>query len=402
MDQDSKKLANVISIDQDSLKGHVSEIVRSTVEETLNGLLDAEADRLCNASRYERTPERSDSRAGSYNRKLQTQAGEVTLKVPKLRQATFETAIIERYKGRESSVEEALVEMYLAGVSVRRVEDVTQALWGTRVSPSTVSSLNKKIYGRIEEWRNRPITGRHVYVYLDGIYLKRSWGGEVKNVAILVAIGVNQDGFREVLGVCEGGKEDKASWLSFLRHLKQRSLQGTRMFISDKCLGLVEALGETFPEAAWQRCTVHFYRNVFTAVPKGKVRQVATMLKAIHAQEARAEAEAKAKQVVAKLKKMKLKKAAGLVEEGILETLSYYQFPEQHWRRIRTNNPLERIMREIRRRTRVVGAFPDGESALMLTAARLRHIAGTKWGYRIYLNVRLIAEQEVENEQKAG
>ena len=279
---------------------------------------------------------------------------------------------------------------------------MTQALWGTRVSPSTVSSLNKKIYGRIEEWRNRPITGRHVYVYLDGIYLKRSWGGEVKNVAILVAIGVNQDGFREVLGVCEGGKEDKASWLSFLRHLKQRSLQGTRMFISDKCLGLVEALGETFPEAAWQRCTVHFYRNVFTAVPKGKVRQVATMLKAIHAQEARAEAEAKAKQVVAKLKKMKLKKAAGLVEEGILETLSYYQFPEQHWRRIRTNNPLERIMREIRRRTRVVGAFPDGESALMLTAARLRHIAGTKWGYRIYLNVRLIAEQEVENEQKAG
>ena len=402
MDQDSKKLANVISIDQDSLKGHVGEIVRSTVEETLNGLLDAEADRLCNATRYERSPDRTDSRAGSYKRKLETQAGEVTLKVPKLRQATFETAIIERYKRRETSVEEALVEMYLAGVSVRRVEDVTQALWGTRVSPSTVSSLNKKIYGRIEEWRNRPITGQHVYVYLDGIYLKRSWGGEVKNVAILVAIGVNQDGFREVLGVCEGGKEDKASWLSFLRHLKQRGLQGTRMFISDKCLGLVEALGETFPETAWQRCTVHFYRNVFTAVPKGKVRQVATMLKAIHAQEAREEAEAKAKQVVAKLKAMKLKKAAGLVEEGVIETLSYYQFPEQHWRRIRTNNPLERIMREIRRRTRVVGAFPDGESALMLTAARLRHIAGTKWGYRIYLNVRLIAEQEVEDEQRAG
>jgi putative transposase len=402
MDQDTKKLANVISIDQDSLKGHVGEIVRSTVEETLNGLLDAEADRLCNASRYERTPDRTDSRAGSYKRKLETQAGEVTLRVPKLRQATFETAIIERYKRRETSVEEALVEMYLAGVSVRRVEDVTQALWGTRVSPSTVSSLNKKIYGRIEEWRNRPITGQHVYVYLDGIYLKRSWGGEVKNVAILVAIGVNQDGFREVLGVCEGGKEDKASWLSFLRHLKQRGLQGTKMFISDKCLGLVEALGETFPEAAWQRCTVHFYRNVFTAVPKGKVRQVATMLKAIHAQEAREEAEAKAKQVVAKLKKLKLKKAAGIVDEGVIETLSYYQFPEQHWRRIRTNNPLERIMREIRRRTRVVGAFPDGESALMLTAARLRHIAGTKWGYRIYLNVRLIAEQEVENEQRAG
>jgi transposase-like protein len=126
------------------------------------------------------------------------------------------------------------------------------------------------------------------------------------------------------------------------------------------------------------------------------------MLKAIHAQEGAAEAAAKAKQVVTKLKKMKLRKAAELIEAGVAETLSYYKFPEPHWRRIRTNNPLERIMREIRRRTRVVGAFPDGESALMLTAARLRHIAGTKWGYRIYLNVRLIEEQEVENELRAG
>jgi len=402
MGQDSKKLGNVISIDQDQLRGHVSEVVRSTVEETLNGLLDAEADRLCNASRYERSAARTDTRAGSYKRKLHTKAGEVTLKVPKLRRATFETAIIERYRRRESSVEEALVEMYLAGVSVRRVEDVTQALWGTRVSPSTVSSLNKKIYARIEAWRNRPISGPHSYVYLDGIYLKRSWGGEVKNVAILVAIGVNKAGFREVLGVCEGGKEDKASWLSFLRHLKQRGLQGTRLFISDKCLGLVEALGECFPEASWQRCIVHFYRNVFTVVPKGKVREVAAMLKAIHAQEDLSEARRKAKQVTKKLRSLKLNKAADMVAEGIEETLSYYHFPEQHWRRIRTNNPLERIMREIRRRTRVVGAFPDGESALMLVAARLRHIAGTKWGYRIYLNVRLLEEQEVETTEQVG
>ncbi len=264
----------------------MSEVVRSTVEETLNGLLDAEADRLCNASRYGRRDARKDTRAGSYQRKLGTQAGEVSLKVPKLRQATFETAIIERYRRRESSVEEALVEMYLAGVSVRRVEDVTQALWGTRVSPSTVSNLNKRIYERIEEWRNHSITGSHVYVYLDGVYLKRSWGEEVKNVAVLVAVGGNSDGFREVLGVCEGTKEDKASWLSFLRHLKHRGLQGMQLFITDKCLGLVEALGECFPEAAWQRCVVHFYRDVFSVVPKGKVREVAAMLKAIHARKA--------------------------------------------------------------------------------------------------------------------
>ena len=254
--------------------------MRETVEETLNSMLDAEADRLCKARRYERTGGREDTRAGSYKRALETKAGTVTLKVPKLRKLPFETAIIERYRRRESSVEEALIEMYLAGVSVRRVEDITEALWGNRVSPSTVSNLSKKIYGRINEWRNRQIAGAHPYVYLDGIYLKRSWGGEVRNVAVLVAIGVSKSGFREVLGVCEGAKEDKASWHSFLRHLRERGLKRVRLIVSDKCLVLLESVGECFPEAQWQRCIVHFYRNVFTVVPRGRVKEVATMLKA--------------------------------------------------------------------------------------------------------------------------
>ena len=143
-----------------------------------------------------------------------TKAGEVKLKVPRLRSLPFETQIIERYRRRESSVEEALMEMYLAGVSVRRVEDITEALWGTRVSPSTVSELNQQLYERIEAWRNQPISGQFAYVYLDGIWLKRSWGGEVKNVAVLVAIGVDQDGYRQILGVVEGAKEDAESWRS--------------------------------------------------------------------------------------------------------------------------------------------------------------------------------------------
>ena len=172
-------LGHVITIDDERIKNHLDRVVRGSVEETLNALLDAEADRLCKAQRYERSEARRDTRAGHYERKLQTKAGEVRLKIPKLRQQTFETAIIERYRRRESSVEEALIEMYLAGVSVRRVEDITEALWGTRVSPSTVSELNKKIYGTIEAWRNRPIEGEHPYVYLDGIVLKRSWAGEV-------------------------------------------------------------------------------------------------------------------------------------------------------------------------------------------------------------------------------
>ena len=171
------KLGKVIKIDEGRIRDHLGEMVRGTVEEALNGMLDAEADRLCKATRYQRSPERVDSRAGHYQRKLHTKAGEVTLNMPKLRAQTFETAIVERYRRREASVEESLIEMYLAGVSVRRVEDITEALWGTKVSPGTVSNLNKKIYEHIEKWRNKKITGEYPYVYMDGIALKRSWGG---------------------------------------------------------------------------------------------------------------------------------------------------------------------------------------------------------------------------------
>ena len=287
----------IIQINEGMVQQHLSELVRGTVEETLNALLDAEADRLTNAERYERTDGRKDTRAGSYKRKLHTKAGEVTLKVPRLRNLPFETAIIERYKRRESSVEEALIEMYLAGVSVRRVEDITQVLWGTRVSAGTVSSLNQQIGQRITEWRMRQLEGSYPYVFLDGVILKRSWAGEVRNVSILVAIAVHESGYREVIGVAEGAREDKEGWSSFLAYLKSRGLSGLQLFISDKCIGLVESVAEYFPDSRWQRCVVHFYRNVFTVVPRGKMREVAAMLKAIHAQEDRAEAIKKAEAV---------------------------------------------------------------------------------------------------------
>ena len=209
---------------------------------------------------------------------------------------------------------------------------------------------------------------------------------------MLVAVGVNADGYREILGVMEGGKEDADAWRKFLKHLKGRGLKGVLLVTSDKCLGLVEALGDTFPEALWQRCVVHFCRNVFTEVPSAKVKEVAAMLKAVHAQEDREAALAKAEVIAAKLEGMRLMKAARVLRGGVGETLSYMSFPREHWVRLRTNNMLERIMREIRRRTRVVGNFPDGESALMLVAARLRHIAGTKWGTRRYLDMSRLRE----------
>ena len=401
MNNSTKPLSKVTRIDESEIRGHLDEMVRGTVEETLNAMLDAEADEMCNAQRCEHSPDRIDTRAGSYKRKLHTKAGEVEVKMPKLRKQTFETAIIERYKRRETSIEEALMEMYLAGVSVRRVEDITEALWGTRVSSGTVSKLNKKVYKHIEAWRNRPIEGENPYVYLDGIVLKRSWAGEVRNVSVLVAIGVDQDGFRRILGVQEGHKEDKAGWSAFLEHLKGRGLKGVRLIVSDACMGLVEAAAEYYPEADWQRCTVHFYRNVFSHVPRGKMRQVSAMLKAIHAQESREAALDKAAKVVADLRAMRLQKAAELVERSVSETLAYYSYPQTHWLKIRTNNPLERIMREIRRRTRVVGAFPDGDSAVMLVAARLRHIASSKWGVRKYVSMDWLRQQELEAQYSA-
>jgi putative transposase len=315
-----------------------------------------------------------------------------------LRKLPFETAIIERYRRRETSVEEALIEMYLAGVSVRRVEDITEALWGTKVSAGTISNLNKQIYEKIDTWRNQPLAEYYPYVYLDGVVLKRAWGGEVRNISVLIAIGVNKEGFREVIGVSEGAKEDKAGWGNFLKHLKSRGLKEVELFITDKCIGLVESLEEYFPQSRWQRCIVHFYRNVFSYVPRGKMKDVSIMLKAIHAQENRDESLKKAASVSKKLKEMKLHKASDMVKDFIQETLSYLCFPVEHWIRIRTNNPLERIIKEIRRRTRVVGSFPDGNSALMLAAARLRHVAGSKWGMKKYLNIDLLKELLLEKE----
>ena len=387
-------MEKIISINEEGIKDQLGELVRGTVEETLNAMLDAEADTLCGAKRYEREEGRRGYRSGHYERGLHTKAGEVTLRMPKLRKLTFETAIIERYRRRESSVEESLIEMYLAGVSVRRVEDITEALWGSRVSPSTISELNKKAYVKIEEWRNRPLSSAYPYVYVDGVFLKRNWGGEVVNISVLIAIGVDEDGFREVLGAAEGAKEDKECWRSFLVHLKERGLRGTSLFISDKHLGFVEALGDVFPDAAWQRCLVHFYRNVFAVVPHTKIKEVVAMLKAIYAQEDLENARQKMRLVIARLREMKLPEAASKVEHGIEETLAYMRFPREHWTRIRTNNVLERVNREIKRRTRVVGCFPDGNSALMLVCARLRYMAGKEWGQRRYLNMALLREHQ--------
>lgn len=382
----------IVTLNEESLRSDLRELVRKTVEDTLNGLLEAEADELVGAERYERTAEREAYRAGHYDRGLTTSSGEVTIHMPKLKGARFTTAIIERYRRRESSVEEAMIEMYLAGVSTRRIEDVSEILWGSSVSAATVSNLNEKAFASVEERRNRPLERAYPYVYVDGIYLKRSWGGAYENVAVMVAVGVNDDGYREVIGAAEGFTESSECWRDFLSWLRSRGLRGVRMIVGDKAAGMVGSIAEVFPDAAHRRCTVHFYRNVLARVPKSRRAAVAAMLKAIHAMESREAAEAKALAVADELERMRLGEAARVVRGDFPETLAYTAFPREHWRRIRTNNAIERLNREIRRRTRVVGTFPDGRSALMLVSARLKYVAESEWGSRRYLDVTLLDE----------
>ncbi|MCR5259461.1 MAG: IS256 family transposase [Desulfovibrio sp.] len=384
----------IVNLNEEELKAYIDKKILQAVQEVLNAVIDAEADEQCGAGRYQRSGDRQSTRAGHYDRQFATKSGSVTIHMPKLRDVRFSTAVFERWRRREASLEEAFVEMYLAGVSTRRVNDITEALTGGSVSASTVSRLNKKAYAKLEEWRTRPLNGPYPYVYLDGVWGKAMLGDSFESVSILVAIGVNSEGRREIIGVAEGCKEDAESWRRFLRGLKDRGLGGVRLVVSDKASGLQKVLGEFFPKVKWQRCAVHFYRNVLSMVPKGKAKTVANMLKAIHAQESREEAIKKAKEVVAKLREIKLEKAALCVENGAEDTFSYYYFPCEHWRYLRTNNNIERINREIRRRLDVVGTFPDLEAALMLATARLKFQETHLWGKRQYMDMSLLSDEE--------
>ena len=348
-----------------------------------------QADEIANAARYERSDGRRAYRAGHYERSLTAKAGKLGLRVPKLKGAVFESAVIERYRRREESVEEALIDMYLAGVSTRRVDDISQLLWEERMPSQTLSDKLKKAYGDIDSWRTRPLEGEYPYVFMDGVWHKRSWCGHVENVSVLVAIGVNKEGHREVIGVAEGMKEDRDSWEQFVRGMIERGLKGVRLVVGDRCAGLVSTVNSMLPKARYQRCMVHFMRNVLSKTPPSHREWASVALKAIFAMESRETALAKAEQVATEMEGRRLKAAADCLREGTGETTTYLlpEFPDGYRRRIRTNNMIERLNREIRRRTRVVGSFPDGNSALMLVCARIRYVTANEWSTRRYLDM---------------
>ncbi len=385
----------ILQVDQAMLETTLDRMVRKSVEETLNAMLDAEADEITGAARYERSGERKAYRAGHYERDLTVKAGKMSLKVPKLKGAVFESAVIERYRRREESVEEALIDMYLAGVSTRQVDDVSQLLWGDRMPSQTLSDKLKKVYADIDEWRGRPLEQDYPYLFMDGVWHKRCWGGSVENVSILVAVGVGMDGRREVLSVAEGMKEDSESWREFIKGMLARGLKGVRLVTGDRCAGLVAAVNELLPGARYQRCMVHFERNILAKVNPKNRDWAADALKAIFSMESRDKALEKAESVAKDMEARKLREAAKCLREGIGETTTYLLDdypPREHRRRIRTNNMIERLNREIRRRTRVVGSFPDGRSALMLICARVRYVTSSEWSTRRYLDMSRLGE----------
>ena len=384
----------ILQVDQAMLETTLDRMVRKSVEETLNAMLDAEADEITGAARYERSGERKAYRAGHYERDLTVKAGKMSLKVPKLKGAVFESAVIERYRRREESVEEALIDMYLAGVSTRQVDDVSQLLWGDRMPSQTLSDKLKKVYADIDEWRGRPLEQDYPYLFMDGVWHKRCWGGSVENVSILVAVGVGMDGRREVLSVAEGMKENSESWREFIKGMLARGLKGVRLVTGDRCAGLVAAVNELLPGARYQRCMVHFERNILAKVNPKNRDWAADAPKAIFSMESRDKALEKAESVAKDMEARKLREAAKCLREGIGETTTYLldDYPREHRRRIRTNNMIERLNREIRRRTRVVGSFPDGRSALMLICARVRYVTSSEWSTRRYLDMSRLGE----------
>ena len=384
----------ILQVDQAMLETTLDRMVRKSVEETLNAMLDAEADEITGAARYERSGERKAYRAGHYERDLTVKAGKMSLKVPKLKGAVFESAVIERYRRREESVEEALIDMYLAGVSTRQVDDVSQLLWGDRMPSQTLSDKLKKVYADIDEWRGRPLEQDYPYLFMDGVWHKRCWGGSVENVSILVAVGVGMDGRREVLSVAEGMKEDSESWREFIKGMLARGLKGVRLVTGDRCAGLVAAVNELLPGARYQRCMVHFERNILAKVNPKNRDWAADAPKAIFSMESGDKALEKAESVAKDMEARKLREAAKCLREGIGETTTYLldDYPREHRRRIRTNNMIERLNREIRRRTRVVGSFPDGRSALMLICARVRYVTSSEWSTRRYLDMSRLGE----------
>jgi len=369
--------------------------LRTMLTEMVNVLMSAEVDATCGAGYGERSDERVNSRNGYRSRLWDTRVGSIDLQIPKLRHGSYFPAwLLEPRRRAEKALTAVVAEAYALGVSTRKVEDLVQALGIEKLSKSQVSQLAKELDGVVKSFRERPLAGPYKYVWLDALELKCREEGRIVNVACLVGVGVNSDGRREILGFDVVTGEDGAGWLAFLRGLRARGLKGVELVISDAHPGLKDAIAAVLRGAAWQRCRTHFVRNLLTKVPKAAHGLVATFVRTIFAQPDAESVRAQHARTVEQLQP-RFKDAARMLAEAE-EILAFTAFPKEHWRQIWSNNPQERLNREIRRRTDVVGIFPHRPSIVRLVGAVLCEMNDDWAVVRRYMTIENREEEQAE------
>jgi len=384
---------------KDTVKRDVETRVREGVKAVLEEVLQEEMTKHLNAGHRELTPARKGERNGHYQRNLVTPAGKIErLEVPRDREGEFVTEVFERYKRMTGDVEEAILEMYLSGISTRKIAGITDALSKVRIGKDVVSRIASRLEEQQRAWRERPLEKSYYpYLYLDATYLKVLWGASAASLALLVCVGVNEEGHREVLAVEVAGGEKSAAYSSLLRGLMDRGLKGVRLVISDDHEGIKAAVAGELPGVEWQRCTVHFQRNVLAHVPASAMGEVAEDLKAIFKVRREKTAKALAEEFVGLYEK-RYPKAIAVFEAGIGSALTYLRYPGSHHARIRTTNVLERLFKEVKRRTKVVGVFPNETSASTLaTEVILR--SSEEWALKRYLSMEALEAVEKPNPQ---
>lgn len=347
------------------------EFLREGVRVLAQGLMELEVAEKIRAERYERSDERTTYRNGYRDRALETRVGRVDLKIPKLREGSYFPSMLEPRRRAEKALVSVVQEAYVHGVSTRKVDELVRALGISGISKSEVSRLCAELDEKVDAFLNRPLEGHYPYIWLDAKYIKVREDDRVINMALVVAIGVNEAGDREVLGIDVGLSEDAAFWTEFLRALVARGLKGVRLVISDAHEGLKQAISTVLHGASWQRCRVHFMRNILSHVPKAMQAMVAALVRTIFVQPDLVAARAQLAKVAESLEK-RFPRAAELLRDAQDDILAYMAFPPEHWRQIYSTNPLERLNKEIGRRTDVVGIFPNRKALVRLAGAVLQ------------------------------
>lgn len=377
---------------QEELRADLRTLCQGAIRLVLESALQEEVRELVGARRFERMAQRKDVRNGSYLRRLLTSMGQIEVTVPRTRETGSACDVLGRYQRRAAEVDEMIAEAYVSGVSTRKMGAVTDSLLGEQVSRSTVSRVTKRLEDEVEALRTAALPEAMTYVYLDATFLDARWAREVENVAALVAYGVDPDGKRRLLAVTIGAQESAASWEELLQQLLTRGLHGVRLVISDEHAGLVKAVRHLLPEVKRQRCVVHLERNVLAKTPARLRARVAREVTAIFAAPSKAAAAKRLAQFKATLG-TQVPEAVDCLEQGFEAATQFYAFPQDHWRRLRSTNGLERLHGEIKRRIRAVGAFPDRASALRLIVAVAVRVTAI-WNDRRYLDMSLTRKEE--------